>query len=394
MERSAALASEPRYSKRMRLRVGVVLLLLAPVVASAQAPARLPPADPAAVETTLFLIGDGGKPAIRGEPVLRALGADLLRDPARSLAVFLGDNLYPEGLPETGDPRRAEMERRLDDQVAAVKSAGARGIFIPGNHDWEQEKPGGWEAVRRQQRRVDERGAPLVAHLPKDGCPGPEVMDVGARLRLVFLDTQWWLQPGPKPMDPTSTCAADSPEEVLGALRHALETAGDRHVVVLAHHPLRSGGPHGGHFTFRQHVFPLTDAKKWLWLPLPGIGSIYPVARGKGKSPQDHANKVNRRMREAFEGVLREQPPLVWASGHEHVQEVLTGTSARTLLVSGGGIYGHESPVRPVEGTRYASSHAGYMRLDVLRDGRVRLGVEIVDKKGAGREAHAEWLVP
>jgi hypothetical protein len=286
------------------------------------------------------------------------------------------------------------MERRLDEQVAAVKSAGARGVFIPGNHDWEHEKAGGWDSVRRQQQRVDERGAPLVAFLPKDGCPGPEVMDVGARLRLVFLDTQWWLHPGPKPEDPISTCAADSPEEVLGALRRALETAGDRQVVVQAHHPLRSGGPHGGHFTVRQHLFPLTDAKKWLWLPLPGIGSLYPVARGKGKSPQDQSNEVNRRMCEAFEGVLRERPPLVWASGHEHVLEVLAGTSARTLLVSGAGIYGHESAVRRVEGTRYAGGHGGYMRLDVLRDGRVRLGVVVVDKKGAGREAHAEWLVP
>ena len=40
-------------------------------------------------------------------------------------------------------------------------------------------------AVRRQERRVEERGGPTVSFLPNDGCPGPEVVDRGERLRLV-----------------------------------------------------------------------------------------------------------------------------------------------------------------------------------------------------------------
>ncbi len=372
-------------------RVLAAALLLGAVGAEAQPASPVAPAQPDAVETRLFLIGDTGRPARKGEPVLRALGRDLSRDPPRSYVVFLGDNLYPRGLPREGDSRRPEMERRLDDQVDAVKAAGARGVFVPGNHDWEDGKPGGWEAVRRQQRRVEDRGAPLVSYRPRDGCPGPERVDVGSRLRLVLLDTQWWLHEGPKPLHPTSACPADSPEEVLAILRHDLETAGERQVVVAAHHPLRSGGPHGGHFTVRQHLFPLTEAKKWLWLPLPGIGSIYPLARRAGATPQDQGSDANRRMRQALEEVLRVRPPLAWASGHEHVLEVLTGRSARHLLVSGAGIYGHGSAVRSIENTRYASSRAGYMRLDLLRDGRVRLGVLVVARNGETREAHAEW---
>ena len=376
-----------------------VLLIGLPALAAAQAPVRpAPAADSADIDTVLFLIGDAGDPEPGGEPVLEALSRDVARDPGRSFVVFLGDNVYLHGLGAPDDPSRREMERRLDTQVEAVKSAGGRGVFIPGNHDWggaEGEAREGWESVRREQRRVDERGAPLVSFFPKDGCPGPDVQDVGEELRLVFLDSQWWLRSkGPKPVSPTSTCAAASPEEILAALKSALVTAGARRVVVAAHHPLRSGGPHGGYFSFRQHVFPLTEAKKWLWVPLPIIGSIYPLSRQNGGTPQDASGALNQAMRKAFESAFQEHPPWVYAAGHEHALQVLQGESARHLLVSGAGIYSHESGVRAIEGTRYASSEAGYMRLDVTRDGRARLGVVEVDKKGKAREAYSEWLAP
>jgi hypothetical protein len=287
---------------------------------------------------------------------------------------------------------RREKERVLDAQVDVVRSSGARGVFLPGNHDWEKEKRGGWEAVKRQAAHVVARGAPLVDFLPRQGCPGPEVVDPSPHLRLVVLDTQWWLHEGPKPTDPTSECGADSESEVKAALRRALEGAGERQVVVAAHHPLATGGPHGGHFSLREHIFPLTDADKRLWIPLPFLGSLYPLSRRGGVSPQDLAHETNRWMREALEGVFREYPPLVYAAGHEHTLQVLEGRSARHLLVSGAGIFGHTSSVRKIEGSRFASSDAGFMRLDVERSGRVRLAVLSVDREGRTGEAHSEWL--
>jgi hypothetical protein len=37
-----------------------------------------------------------------------------------------------------------------------------------------------------------------------------------------------------------------------------------------------SNGIHGGYFGIKQHIFPFTDMKKKLYIPLPVIGSIYP----------------------------------------------------------------------------------------------------------------------
>jgi hypothetical protein len=360
------------------------------LLGAASSPRPVAPAQD--VEQTLILIGDAGKPAPGGEPVFKALTRELGREPERTTVIFLGDNVYPDGLPAPDAPDRIEGERKLDAQVDVVRTARVRAIFIPGNHDWAQEKPAGWDAIRREAARVDGSGAPKVEMLPKGGCPGPVVEDVGPRLRLVFLDTQWWLHAYEKPQPPDSGCPQDTEDEVLAALNEALQTAGERRVVVAAHHPLASGGPHGGYFSFRQHLFPLTDRNKKLWIPLPVIGSLYPLSRIHGASPQDLANDRNRQMREALESVFRGHPPLVYAAGHEHALQVLDGASARHLLVSGAGIYNHESAVRKIEGTRFASSQAGFMKLEFEHGGRVRLSVLEVNGRGDAVESYAAWL--
>jgi hypothetical protein len=372
------------------LRLAVAALLVSPAAAPT-AHVAPPPPEADAIAETLFLIGDAGEPAEAGEPVLVALRRQLERAGGRATVVFLGDNVYPDGLPGPGHPERAEMERRLDDQVDAVKDVAARAVFIPGNHDWAKGGKDGWEAVRRQERRIEERGRPTVVHLPDDGCPGPEVVDAGERLRLVVLDTQWWLHSHDRHEHPGSPCAADSEDEVAAGLSTALGGAGNRDVVVVAHHPLVSSGPHGGRFGLKQHLFPLTEVKGALWVPLPLVGSLYPVSRGAGISSQDVTSGEYQRMRDALVEAARGRPPLAWAGGHEHVLEVIESPRWGRVLVSGAGIYGHVSYTRGVEGSLYSAARPGFMRIDFLRDGRRRLGV-IEVAAGGHREVFARML--
>jgi len=228
--------------------------------------------------------------------------------------------------------------------------------------------------------------------LPKGGCPGPSVVDVGDRLRLILLDTEWWLQRSSNDAPLNPECEAKSERDVIAALDKALASASDRHTVVAAHHPLISGGAHGGHFGWRDHIFPLRDYSSWLWLPLPALGSAYPLMRERGMWLEDATNSANRRMREAMDSVFARHPPLVYAAGHEHNLQVMDGTSAKYLLVSGAGSQGMLNPVFRLPSTKFARQATGFMRLDVMRDGRVRLVVLIVDAVGAAIEAYAMWL--
>jgi hypothetical protein len=150
------------------------------------------------------------------------------------------------------------------------------------------------------------------------------------------------------------------------------------------------------------HIFPLRNVKPWLWVPLPLIGSIYPFARQMGISNQDVNGGKYRRMREAFERAFGRNPPLIIASGHDHDLEVIRGgspriTNAAYQLVSGAGILGHASVVRHIDGSLFEREAAGFMRLDVTRDGRVRLSVSTVvpegDRpKGESAEVYSLWL--
>jgi hypothetical protein len=361
------------------------------------------PAAPAAdIDVTLFLIGDAGAPAAPpdSEPVLAALRAAVAAAP-HPVVAFLGDNLYPRGLPDSSAPDRPEAERRLKAQLGVLRATGARGIFVPGNHDWDRQGPGGWDAVRRQERFIEGgnggkggtggTGGGAVL-LPGGGCPGPAVVDLGKVVRLVALDTQWWLHGGPKPQDPVSSCPADSEREVRDSLRAALRRAGGRAVVVVGHHPLASGGPHGGHFGWQDHIFPLRALKSWLWIPLPLIGSLYPIARQSGISSQDAPSAAYRRMRAALDSAFAGSAPLIYGAGHDHALQVIGGSSARYHLVSGAGIFGHLRRVTALDSTRFAQRASGFMRVEFQRDGRARLGVMVVDRAGGATEAFALWL--
>ena len=341
---------------------------------------------------SLFLIGDAGKPAANGEPVLEGLTQQVGACEAEAAVVFLGDNIYQRGLPDSTSKKRAEGERRIDDQIQAVLDTDATGIFVPGNHDWDRSGDDGWQAIRRQQRYIDRLNQPRITFLPKGGCPGPSVVDLGAELRLVILDTQWWLHGGPKPEDASSGCPTFTEDAIIDSLGSAMAGAGGRHVIVVAHHPPVSGGTHGGHFTWVDHIFPLTRAASWAWLPLPIIGSAYPLSRQWGITNQDQSSSAYKRMLEAFDEVFVQYPPLVFAGGHQHTLEVYNWKTAKSVLVSGAGVYGHNEPTSYRHDARYAVAKAGFMRLDLLRNGSVRLGVYLVDESGDATESYSLYL--
>ena len=354
--------------------------------AARPAPVPVPIIPPDRIETSLYLIGDAGAPDTLREPVLQALRRELSTDPGRSLVVFLGDNAYPRGLPAPGQPGRRAAEFNLAVQVETITSSGDSGFFVPGNHDWAKYSAGGWAAIQRQGAFIDAAGRGAVSLRPRGGCPGPDVVDVGTRLRLILLDTQWWLHSGPKPRDPVSTCRADSEREIVDSLRTDLAGAAGRLVVVAGHHLLISGGEHGGHFNWRDHLFPLRAVVPWLWVPLPLLGSLYPAAREEGISSQDVTSRPYRRMIKAFTRAFAGAPPALYATGHDHNLQVIRGGPAKLLLISGGGIYGHTSEVSRIYGTLFARDASGYARLDIPRSGPARLSIVQVDASGGGHE--------
>ncbi|MBW3570697.1 MAG: metallophosphoesterase [Gemmatimonadetes bacterium] len=330
------------------------------------------PAD--SVALNLVLIGDAGLPNPEGEPVLRALQNEIAAAPEKSFVVFLGDNLYPVGLPDTLTAAGQEGLRILRAQMQPLRDTGTRGVFVPGNHDWAQGAPDGWANVVRQERFINTEGAGLIGMEPRNGCPGPVVIDLGAVLRVIAIDTHWWLHPSTKPGP--DRCSPGTEQGIIDSLRVVLATAGDRRTVVVAHHPIVSGGQHGGYFDWPTYLFPFHP-----WARIAGL-----FAR------QDVTGREYRHMATELHRAFVVDTPTVFAAGHEHNLQVFRRDPARYLIVSGGGIYGHTTTTRAITGIRYIRQASGYQRITFMDDGRARLSVMIVDAEGNAREDYSIWL--
>jgi hypothetical protein len=324
---------------------------------------------PQDIETSVFLIGDAGEPDPRdiGAP-LDSLTAQAAVAPQRSLVVYLGDNVYPEGIPEMGRAEFADARRRLHAQIRAVP-VGARGIFIPGNHDWGHEGAFGLYSVRLQERLISALAEGRdVKMLPGNGCPGPVAVDIG-RLRLIVLDTQWWLHEFI--VRDSATNCVNTMSGVTAELRRQLQAPGDNRVVIVSgHHPLMTGGEHGGY-----------------------CGATGPFRRFAGRS-QDVLSKVNLRLRDSLEKSFLTAPPLIYAAGHDHSLQVLDGgRSVPYLLVSGAGSDAKGSCAVRLRESHYASPHRnGFMRVDIIRNKGALLRVYRFTRSGSGGLAYSRWL--
>ena len=326
------------------------------------------------VALNLVLIGDGGLPNPAGEPMLVALRREIERAPGKSFVVWLGDNVYPVGLRDTTTAEGREGLRILRAQMQPMLETRTRGVFVPGNHDWAQGAAEGWSNIVRQERFINTEGAGVVGMEPRDGCPGPVVIDVGEVLRLLAIDSHWWLHASQKPG--ADRCTPGTEQGVIDSVRVALATAGQRRTVIVAHHPIVSGGQHGGYFDWPTYLFPL-----------------HPWARQAGLfARQDVTGAEYRHFRQSLERAFIVDTPTVYAAGHEHNLQVFRRDPAKYLVVSGSGIYGHTTPTRRITGIRYIREASGYQRITFLQDGRARLSVMVVDAQGNATEDFSIWL--
>jgi hypothetical protein len=311
----------------------------------------------------LVLIGDAGEP-LRDDATLALLGEWSNAHPKRTGVVFLGDNLYPVGLQYTG-PARARGEAILLQQLNATH---ARELFIPGNHDW------GWTPFQRssrgvllnQQVFVEAHGATFA---PKHGCPGPVAVEllptnkaVAGGLTVLALDLNWWLLPETE--RPVCEGIA-STDDFIARLRDELEQRRAENVVVVAHHPIRSGGPHGG-FT------------RGFWTDL-GVSLYY-----RAYSVQDLVEPHYEEMVKVLGNVLAENRPLAMVGGHDHSLQIIDGGSeARLVVVSGAG--SDITGVTSIEGTLFAHGHRGFVVFDFHRRKKSHDGLLLVNVVETGR---------
>jgi hypothetical protein len=345
-------------------------------------------AQPKIVQS-VFLIGDSGEPYIKDEPYGIVLRQKVQQSGSSSIVLYLGDNVYPSGLVDAGAKGRAKGEATLESQVNWIKGTGAQGIFIPGNHDWAHWGRRGFKYVTNQREWIDSLKDEHFKFLPENGCPGPVEIPLQQDAVLVILDTQWFLHQYDKPTE-DSDCECKTTSAVLAAISDIFARNAEKRVIIAGHHPLITYGEHGGVFTFSNHVFPLRDINPKLYLPLPIIGSIYPLYRKLFGHIQDTAHPLYKEFAKPILTLLKANPGNVFVSGHEHALEYIVKDSSH-IIVSGAG--SKTQHVKKKAHAMFAEAVRGFSQLNFLSTGELEIIFYEVDANNmAGKEVYRAVL--
>ncbi|MDV4102885.1 metallophosphoesterase, partial [Elizabethkingia anophelis] len=130
--------------------------------------AEIPAQDSSKVAHRFFLIGDAGNAdEPRAQNTLNQLQKRLKKEASNSTLLFLGDNIYPLGMPDEKDPGYDLAKLKLENQLKIAKDYKGNTIVIPGNHDWYY----GLDGLKAQEKAVVKYLNDKKAFLPKKGCP-------------------------------------------------------------------------------------------------------------------------------------------------------------------------------------------------------------------------------
>ena len=154
---------------------------------------------------TMFLIGDGGNAELNKKLKLTdVLKNELAQYDQNSSIIFLGDNIYPVGMPSKQQKaERTLAEHKLNVQLEMLDNFQGKIMFIPGNHDWAKY---GLEGVLRQEKYIEKylnekRNNLTDKHdddweqfvFPGKGCGDPFDVKLNDDLVVILIDSQWWL---------------------------------------------------------------------------------------------------------------------------------------------------------------------------------------------------------
>lgn len=332
-------------------------------------------------EFTVFLIGDAGDAQLgQVPPAVKLLGQKLMTAPKNSATVFLGDNIYPAGLPEKDDPGRGLAEHRLTAQLDILKGYKGKPYFVPGNHDWYQ--PQARKGIEREEKFIEKYlGLGKDVWLPNQGCGDIETENFSNSVVGVFVDSEWYLMNWLKERELNEGCEIKSRPNFMFFFQEALKKNRRKNVIVFMHHPLRTNGGHGGRFSAKQHLFPLTDLNPKLYIPFPGVGTAFQFLRATVGSREDTAHPLYREMKKIMEREARKNGSFIFAAGHEHNLQYFE-VEGQSYVVSGAG--SKVDPVAPGRGLQFGyGKELGFSILKFYPEGETYLEFWVAEGDGS-----------
>jgi len=313
------------------------------------------------IEKTFYLLGDAGNSSI-GSSSKGLIAFKNFLDSVEhtdNYTIFLGDNIYPAGMPKKEDSNREKAEYRIDAQLAAIEDYDGKVVFIPGNHDWYN---GRLDGLEREEKYLKKQFGEELIWSPKTGC-GLEIRDVGDEITLITVDSQWYLEDWDNSPTINDDCAEiKTREALLIEIETELKKSQNKTIVFALHHPLFTNGVHGGQYNLSLHIDPSQKN-----IPLPILGSLATLIRTTGGvSITDKQNKRYKSFVTRLETLAQKSDRLIFVSGHEHSLQYIEHGKIKQIV---SGSASKASYVNLSNDGFFAYPNQGFAVYDVFKDG-------------------------
>ena len=311
------------------------------------------------IDKRFYLVGDAGlSPQDGMSHALTAFNKHLEGKKTKGdYTIFLGDNIYPDGLPSKNSKKRASAENALNAQAKAIAGFKGKTIFIPGNHDW---YANGLKGLKREEKYIEDLVGKNTFQ-PENGCP-LESIDVSETIQLIIIDTQWYLENWNLHPTINDECEIKTRERFFLEIEGELKKAQNKTTVFAMHHPMFTNGSHGGKYALKKHLYPFQQK-----IPLPGIASFITQLRTQGGvSIQDRYNERYHELMSRLETMTLNAENVVFVSGHEHTLQYIEQRGLKQI-VSGSGA--KESFAELGTSGLFSTGKQGFAELTIFKDG-------------------------
>lgn len=305
------------------------------------------------VAHTFILVGDAGNGVFKDTiDYSSSLVNQLNKVTKNSTLLYLGDNIYPAGMPNVKDSlAHNDAEKKLQEQIDIAKGFKGKTIFIPGNHDWYHD---GNEGLKRQEEIVESQLG-KKSFLPQDGCP-IESLDITEDITLIIVDSQWYITNWDNHPTINENCEIKTRSQFLDEFRSEIKKARGKTTLVAIHHPMFTNGPHGGKYPFKSHLS-----------PIPVLGSLKNLLRKTtGVSNADIQNVHYNELKKNLTAATQQNENVIFVSGHDHSLQYLVKDNI-PQIISGSG--SKIEPVKNSDGGIYAHATNGFAILEIFENG-------------------------
>jgi hypothetical protein len=319
--------------------------------------------DTSIVEHTFFLVGDAGNADLeKPQSLLSILNSNLKEANSNSTLLFLGDNIYPKGMPDDkSNPDYPLAEIKIKNQLKATENFKGKTIFIPGNHDWYN----GIKGLEAQSKYVKEYLNDKKSFLPRKNC-AIEDLKIDDNVVLITIDSEWFLEDWDKNPGINEDCDIKTREAFFEELENILNKNQDKIKIIALHHPIMTNGSHGGQYSLEKQLFPLENK-----FPLPIIGSFVNLLRKtSGINPQDTQNKQYLILSKRIKALIQGQDNVVVVSGHDHNLQYIEKDNI-IQIISGAG--SKNDAAKAVNDNDFSYGGNGFAKLDVLKSGSLSI---------------------